>query len=68
LPILVHLGPARVEVVGGLLHGVAHEPEAVQADLELLGGVAGAAPGLAVEVDERSEAGGLAADDRDHQG
>ena len=46
---------------------LADEPDAVQADLELVWRMAGAAAGLAVEVDQRAEAGGLAADDRDHE-
>ena len=46
---------------------LADEPDAVQADLELVWRMAGAAAGLAVEVDQRAEARRLAADDRDHE-
>lgn len=53
-----HLLPARVEVITGLLVGVAHEAEAVQADFELLSRVTSLAPGLTVEVNERTEAAG----------
>ena len=40
----------------------------MKADLELLRRVASATAGFAVEVDERAEAVGFAADDGDHQG
>ena len=62
------LGVAGEEVVGGLLVGVGEEADGVDADFEFFGGVAGAGAGFAVEVDEGTEAVGLAADDGDHEG
>jgi hypothetical protein len=62
------MGVAVVEIVGGLLGGVAEEADGVNADFELVGGVAGAGSGFAVEVNEGTEAVGLAADDGDHEG
>ena len=61
-------GVAREEIVGGLLIGVGYVPEGVDADFELLGFVAGAFAGFAVEVDEGAEAVGFAAYDCDHEG
>ena len=60
-------GVAGEEVVCGLLVGVGDVAEGVDADFELFGGVAGALAGFAVEVNERAEAMGLAADDGDHE-
>ena len=60
-------GVAGEEVVCGLLVGVGDVAESVDADFELLGGVAGAFAGFAVEVDEGAKAVGLAADDGDHE-
>ena len=61
------VGVAGEEIVGGLLVGVGDIAEGVDADFELLGGVAGALAGFAVEVDEGTEAVRLAADDGDHK-
>jgi len=61
------VGIAGEEVVCGLLVGVGDVAEGVDADFELLGCVAGALAGFAVEVDEGAEAVGLAADDGDHE-
>ena len=61
-------GVAGEEVVGGLLGGVGDVAEGVDADAELLGGVACAVAGLAVEVDEGAEAAVFASDDGDHEG
>src|SRR5438270_9884346 len=61
------VGVAWEEVVCGLLVGVGDVAEGVNADFESLGGVAGAFAGFSVEVDEGSEAVGLAADDGDHE-
>jgi len=61
-------GVAGEEVVRGLLVGVGNIAEGVDADFEFFGGVAGALAGFAVEVDEGTEAVGLAADDGDHEG
>jgi hypothetical protein len=52
-------GVAGEEVVGGLLVSVRYVAERVNADLELLGGVAGALAGFAVEVDEGTESDGV---------
>ncbi len=60
-------GVAGEEVVGGLLVGVGDVAEGVDADFELLGCVACAVAGFAVEVDEGAEAVGFAADDGDHE-
>ncbi len=62
------LGVAGEEVVGGFGGGVGDVAEHVEADLEGLRGVAGAGTGLAIEIDEGTEAVGLAADDGDHEG
>ncbi len=43
---------AGEELVGGLGGGVRYVAKHVQADFELLGGVAGAGPGFAIEIDE----------------
>jgi hypothetical protein len=61
-PLLADLGEgvgiARIEVVCRLLCRLAQEPDAVQTDLELLGGVARFQPSLAIKVDEgRNERG-----------
>ena len=61
------VGVAGKEDVGGLGVGVAEEADRVDADFELLGVVAGAVAGFAVEVDEGAEAVVLSADDGDHE-
>jgi len=61
------VGVAGEEVVCGLFVGVGDVAEGVDADFEFLGGVTGAFAGFAVEVDEGTEAVGLAADDGDHE-
>ena len=60
-------GVAGEEVVCGLLVGVGDVSEGVDAHFEVFGGVAGALAGFAIEVDERAEAVGFAADDGDHE-
>ena len=62
------VGVTGVEVVCGLLGGVAEEADGVDADIEFLRGVTGAGSGFAVEIDEWAEAVGFAADDGDHEG
>jgi hypothetical protein len=60
-------GVAGEEIVGGLLVGVGYIAEGVDSYFEFLGSVPGAFAGFAVEVDERAEAVGFAADDGDHE-
>lgn len=61
-------GVAGEEVVSGLFVGVGDVAEGVDADGEFFRGMAGAAAGFAVEVDEGAEAVGFAADNGDHEG
>ena len=58
---------AGKEVVGRLLRRGRDVAERVHADLQLVRRMPGSPAGLAIEIDERTEAAGLAADDRDHQ-
>ena len=51
-----------------MLVGVGDVAQGVDADFEGLGSVAGAFACFAIEVDERTEAMGFAADDGDHEG
>jgi hypothetical protein len=59
---------SRKEIIGSLLCCVSQKADCVKSDDEFVGGVAGAAPSLAVKIDERPKSLGFSADDRNHQG
>src|SRR6266567_3267968 len=60
-------GVSGKEVVGRLLRGGCDIAERMHANLQLLGRVSCLPAGLAVEIDERTEAPRFTADDGDHQ-
>ena len=60
-------GVAGEEVVDRFFGGRRDVAERVHADLQALGSETGAAAALAIEIDERTKARRLPADDRDHQ-
>src|SRR5439155_22803624 len=61
-------GVAGKERIGGFLSRVGDVAEGVNADLQAVGRVSGLLAGRAVEMDQRTEASRLTADDGDHQG
>src|ERR1700733_1474126 len=55
------------ESIRGFVCGVREKADGMKTDSEAVGGMAGASPGFAVEVNERAETYRLAADDGDHE-
>jgi hypothetical protein len=59
---------SRIEIVGSLLRGISQKADCVKSDQQFLGGVASAAPSLAVKIDQGPKSFGFTTDDRDYQG
>src|SRR4029077_3017275 len=58
---------SRIKIVCSLLRGVSQKADCVKSDQQFLGGVAGAAPCLAVKIDQGPKSFGFAANNGDHQ-
>jgi len=58
----------RVEFVCSLFGGVGKKPDRMDAHIERFRRMARTPAGIPIKVDERAEAAGLAANDRNHQG
>src|SRR5579864_4126103 len=57
---------SRIEIVCSLLRGVSQEADCVKSDHQFLSGVAGAAPSLAVKIDQGPKSLWLSANNCDH--